>query len=155
MPKLIIHTGEADRVIEFSGTPKVDDVLRIAGISTPHPCGGRGSCGKCSIVLSGSIFKSNEMEQRAGHAPFLPGGAAGRRNGYAARDAHIKTATSETTCALDPMEGHTGAAVDIGTTTIALKRYDLATGTCIGQVAALNTHRSPLRLTSWGASMPR
>ena len=141
MPKLIIHTGGADRVIEFSGAPKVDDVLRIAGISTPHPCGGRGSCGKCAIVLSGSVSAPNEMEQRAGtrlscQAVLLGDATVTLPN--AARDARIETATSETACALDPREGRTGAAVDIGTTTIALKRYDLATGACIGQAAALN-----------------
>jgi uncharacterized 2Fe-2S/4Fe-4S cluster protein (DUF4445 family) len=40
------------------------------------------------------------------------------------------------------MEGRLGAAVDIGTTTLALKLYDLSSGTALGEAAMLNPQTS-------------
>ena len=50
----------------------------------------------------------------------------------------IQTDSSGSVSVGRAMVGAVGAAVDIGTTTIALKRYDLVTGNLLGQSAMEN-----------------
>lgn len=141
MPELIIHLGDTTVRQVFSGTPVLDEVLQAAGFSLPHPCGGRGACGKCAVQLSGLVSAPNAAEQRAGtrlscQAVLL--GDAEVTLSQASSDARIETSTAVLDRPLRPLPGKTGAAVDIGTTTIAVNRYDLTTGTRTGTAAALN-----------------
>jgi uncharacterized 2Fe-2S/4Fe-4S cluster protein (DUF4445 family) len=54
----------------------------------------------------------------------------------------IESQARTATAAKRPMAGRFGAAVDIGTTTVALRVYDLENGALMGQAAALNPQRS-------------
>lgn len=141
MPELVICKNGANRTIPFEGTPILDEVLQTAGIHTPHPCGGRGGCGKCAVTLTGAVSNPNAAELRAGvrlscQAVLLGDAVAVLPDDHAA--GQIETATNEELTAFCPMPGRYGAAVDIGTTTIALKVYDLSSGGCIGTAACLN-----------------
>lgn len=141
MPELVIWQNGKSRVIRFDGTPVLDAVLHGENIYTAHPCGGRGSCGKCAVELSGAVSEPNEFEKRAGvrlscQAVLL--GDAVALLPDEKQDQQIETSTGEMPDVLCPMEGRIGAAVDIGTTTVAVKAYDLATGACIGTAAGLN-----------------
>ncbi|MGQ9525357.1 MAG: ASKHA domain-containing protein [Armatimonadota bacterium] len=43
------------------------DILRLAqqaGVSIPNTCGGAGTCGKCTVVLRGSVTPPTELETR-------------------------------------------------------------------------------------------
>ena len=66
MSELNIWQNGQYHVQSFSGTPVLDEVLQAAGQSLPHPCGGRGRCGKCAVTLSGAVSPPNEAERRAG-----------------------------------------------------------------------------------------
>ena len=141
MPELVIWQNGKSRVVRFDGTPVLDAVLHGENIYTPHPCGGRGSCGKCAVELSGAVSEPNDFEKRAGmrlscQAVLL--GDAVALLPDEKQDQQIETSTGEMPDVLCPMEGRIGAAVDIGTTTVAVKAYDLATGACIGTAAGLN-----------------
>ena len=145
MAELRIMRGGETVVVRFEGQPLLDDVLRQAGVYTPHPCGGRGTCGKCAVELYGNVSASNTAEEKAGvrlscqavllgdAVVVLPEEQGG---------AQIETSTGQAEFEFCPMEGKLGAAVDIGTTTIAVKLYDLADGRCIGTAAGLNPQRS-------------
>ena len=141
MPELVIWQNGQRRTVHFEGTPVLDAVLHGENIYTPHPCGGRGSCGKCAVELRGAVSEPNDFEKRAGvrlscQAVLL--GDAEVVLPDEKKDQQIETSTGEMTQELCPMDGKIGAAVDIGTTTVAVKVYDLATGACIGTAAGLN-----------------
>ncbi|MBQ7322455.1 MAG: DUF4445 domain-containing protein [Clostridia bacterium] len=140
MPILTVIRNGNVRRLPFEGTPLVSEVLTAAGLLIPHPCGGKGRCGKCAVHITGDISAPTETEQTRGvrlscltrllgdATLTLPDGTDTMR---------IETDTAA------PMlqataNGGFGAAIDIGTTTVALKLYDLACGTCVGTAAAPN-----------------
>lgn len=138
MPILTVFQGKTEHHIPFQGKPTVGEVLIQAGILTPHPCGGKGRCGKCAITATGALSPLTEAEQRLntrlscmtalqGDATVILPDQSG--------EMHIETDTA----ALAPTAAAGfGAAVDIGTTTVAVKLYDLSTGECLGAGAAPN-----------------
>ena len=141
MPELRIWQNGQCRVQSFSGTPVLDEVLQAAGQSLPHPCGGRGRCGKCAVTLAGAVSAPNEAEEKAGvrlscQAVLLGDATVTLPDTAGAME--IETGTGELPEVWQPMEGRLGAAVDIGTTTLAVKVYNLHTGECIGTSAGLN-----------------
>lgn len=141
MPELVIWQNGKSRTVHFEGEPLLDEVLHGENIYTPHPCGGRGSCGKCAVELSGAVSAPNDFEKRAGvrlscQAVLLGDAVVTLPDDK--EDQQIETSTGEQPTELCPMEGRIGAAVDIGTTTIAVKLYDLASGACVGTAAGLN-----------------
>ncbi len=136
----IIRNGE-QITVPFEGAVLLDTLLEKAGIRTPHPCGGRGSCGKCSVVLSGDVSEPNEAEKRAGVRLSCQAMILGHATVVLPdenTDQQIETATGEQPKVLRPMAGTLGAAVDIGTTTVAVKLFSLTTGECVGTAAGLN-----------------
>ena len=106
----------------------------------PHPCGGRGTCGKCAVRLEGAVSQPNEAEQQAGTRLSCQAVILGDANVILQQEvlAQIQTHSAVDAQLGVPMAGNIGAAVDIGTTTIALKRYDLRTGMLLGESAMEN-----------------
>lgn len=145
MPVLtLIHCG-ASRQISFSQPQKLQAVLNRAGILFDHPCGGRGVCGKCAVKLEGCISPPNEAELNAGtrlscQAELL-GDATVWLPGEAVWD-QIEVGASERYEAPAPMAGSYGAAVDIGTTTVALTLCRLRDGKVLASSTCENPQRS-------------
>ena len=140
----IIRDGKSQ---EFTFTPPMllDQALEQAGFSIPRPCGGRGVCGKCAVALEGAVSDPNEAEQKAGtrlscQAMIL--GDARVTLADSRKTEQIEISGIDTPIDLAPMEGRLGAAVDIGTTTLALKLYDLQSGKLLGEAAMLNPQTS-------------
>ena len=52
MSRLLVRRGAQVRALEFTGTPLVSEVLQGANLAPAQPCGGRGTCGKCTVYLS-------------------------------------------------------------------------------------------------------
>lgn len=145
MFKLTITQGGETKTVPFEGPAKLSELLRQAGVWTPHPCGGRGSCGKCAVTVTGAVSPPNAAETRAGtrlSCQIVLLGDAAVTLPDAQNDARIETESIETIQALHPMEGLYGAAVDIGTTTLAAKLFDLQTGECLGTSSRLNPQTS-------------
>ncbi|MBP3655064.1 MAG: DUF4445 domain-containing protein [Clostridia bacterium] len=95
-----------------------------------HPCGGRGICGKCRVLLSGHDEPVLSCRTTLGEEDaevFLPQSLPVSQIAM----------TGESLTSL-PAKGDVGAAVDIGTTTIALALYDMETGGCLAETAMLN-----------------
>ena len=140
----VLHQGKTT-VIQFEGNPLLGDILAEAGFRIPRPCGGRGICGKCAVEVSGSVSAPDPEEQAMGVRlacrTVLMGDAEvtlpEERTGE-----QIQTDGSAAAKELIPMRGRYGAAVDIGTTTIALKLFDLQTGELLGDAAMLNPQGS-------------
>lgn len=140
----IIRDGKSQ---EFNFTPPLllDAALEQAGFSIPRPCGGRGVCGKCAVTLEGAVSDPNEAERKAGTRLSCQAMLLGDARVILAdsrKTEQIEIHGIDTPIDLSPMEGRLGAAVDIGTTTLALKLYDLQSGKLLGEAAMLNPQTS-------------
>jgi len=141
MPKLTIRRGPDETEYTFTGTPLLARALAEAGFSLAQPCGGRGTCGNCAVLsLSGAVSPPNAAEIRAGKRLSCQARLTGNcvvELPPPQRWTDIETGMAEPAPGV-PMAGRIGAAVDLGTTTIVARVYDLATGRALGQAAALN-----------------
>lgn len=88
--------------------------LRKAGFSVPAACGGRGKCGKCRLKLNGVQRLACRVIPTDGDTVELPEAAGG-------------AILTETVDIAAPKAAQSGiaAAVDLGTTTVAVRIYDL------------------------------
>ena len=141
MHKLTVTRGGARWEIAFEGVRRLADLLEEAGIAVSSPCGGRGACGKCRAALSGAVSEPNDAEQRAGSRlvcqAVITGDACADLPAEAAME-QIETGGAGGPCTPDPGRSGLGAAVDIGTTTVALRLCDLADGRSLAEAACLN-----------------
>ena len=101
----------------------------------PHPCGGKGICGKCRVRATGAL-SSLAAEERRHLTPFEIG--EGMRLSCCAvveGDCRVTVDTDSVMAVVDgkasaaptsPIFAAYGVAVDIGTTTLAARLYDTA-----------------------------
>ncbi len=141
MPRIILWQNGQKRDAHFEGAPLLSELLDRLGLAVPQPCGGRGRCGKCRVEGTGELSPPNALEQAAGGRLAcqmrlvgdceitLPGSQG---------MGQIQLDGKENLGVLRPMPGRFGAAVDLGTTTIALKLFDLATGRHLASAAQAN-----------------
>lgn len=143
MSELIIHQGGARKAVQFEGTPLLQEVLTQAGIPFDHPCGGRGTCGKCSAEITGSVSLPNALERQAGHRLTCQVRLLGDAQIWLPEfENPFIEISGRTTAANNPMPGIYGVAVDIGTTTLALKLFELKTGKQLAAEGIMNPQRS-------------
>ena len=145
MPELTVIRGDSARVITFEPGRILMDVLLDHDIAGPHPCGGRGVCGKCAVRLTGSVSEPNSAEIAAGARLACQAVLLGDAAVVLPRDSameQIEMGSDGALVPVDPMPGDYGAAVDIGTTTVAVKLYDLKSGVCLGEAGLLNPQTS-------------
>lgn len=140
----VLHNG-SNRRIPFSAPRKLQDVLREAGILAEHPCGGNGLCGKCAVKLEGCVSEPSEAEKTAGTRLSCQAVLLGDAMVWLSEGAsleQIEVGSADSYGAPDPMPGRFGAAVDIGTTTIALTLCRLSDGEVLASAACENPQRS-------------
>ena len=141
MPKLTVLRGGAKWTLPFEGERRLDELLMENDLAVPQPCGGRGVCGKCAVELSGHVSEPNAAERRAGHRLACQAVLLGDAQIILpdeARMEQIALSGAAAARAVRPMAGRLGAAVDVGTTTLACKLYDLQTGACLAEAGARN-----------------
>ena len=99
------------------------------------PCGGAGRCGKCRVVARGVLSEPSPEELRALSANELARGVRLACCARALGDCEVLTGTNAPAFILGesgalpapaPMFRRAGAAVDIGTTTLAACLYGFA-----------------------------
>lgn len=143
---LTLDVSPTDRVKPLT------DLFRAAGYPLNTRCGGKGLCDGCMIhLLAGDL--SERGTDRAVHAPaqnlraceFSPAGDATLAipqrallayEPHALIDFVLNVAVGRQP--LDATPGALGAAIDIGTTTIAVLLVDLATGKVLARAAEFN-----------------
>lgn len=141
MAILNIHRGPRVIPISFDPPASLSDLLAGQDITFFQPCGGRGSCGKCAVMLSGNVSDPNAAEVRCGvrlacQAMLL--GDADVTLPDILPMQQIEAGRKTQLLPLNPMCRTYGAALDIGTTTIVLQLYDLRTGQMLGAASVLN-----------------
>ena len=112
------------------------ELLRENGFALTAPCGGKGLCGKCRVTLvNGSVTKellACRSKVEGACTVILPGAFQG---------GEILSDTVRGDFRLTPRSGF-GAAVDIGTTTVAVKLFDLSNGRELAGDTAWNAQGS-------------
>ncbi len=95
------------------------NALRREGYSLPAACGGKGRCGKCRVMVNGVSRLACRVMPNPNDIIILPEHSGG------------KILTETLPIKLDDVENRKNgyvAAIDLGTTTIALRLYDFASG---------------------------
>lgn len=143
MPVLTIIQNGSRREIPFVGQTRLHDALREAGVLLDHPCGGKGTCGKCAVVLEGCVSEPNDAEKKAGSRLSCQAVLLGDAAVWLDEDTTLQQieVSGESFAARQPMKGRFGAAIDIGTTTMALKLCRLSDGAVLGAAACANPQR--------------
>ena len=132
MSRILAYQGDHCFELEAAAGETLLEVLRRGGIALSAPCGGGGKCGKCRVVLQRDGRRESVLACQyrvegdcVVHVPALTGGS-------------ICTGGEERTLPFTPGRAGLGAAVDIGTTTVAVRLYDLADGSLLGTDSAWN-----------------
>jgi uncharacterized 2Fe-2S/4Fe-4S cluster protein (DUF4445 family) len=141
MPKLTIRRENTQTEYRFTGTPTLAQALAAAGFALPLPCGGRGTCGNCAVLaLTGEVSPQTGAETRFGARLACQARLVG--DCAVTLPPEQRWAAIETAAAAPergrPMPGRYGAAIDLGTTTVVARVYDLQTGAALGESARLN-----------------
>ena len=121
------------------------------------PCGGRGKCGKCRMIVTGEVspvtdserkFVSDEELRRGVRLSCMTRVMGDCRALPLAEheDAKILTAAKGAVYTVNPTFHRYGAAIDVGTTTVVGRLYDTS-GVCLSSDAVLNPQ------SEWGADV--
>lgn len=103
--------------IKTEGGETLLSALRRSGFTLPAACGGRGKCGKCRVGVNSVSRLACRVVPNDGDVVTLPEKSGDR----------ILTQTPEIVSCAGKMSG-LAAAVDLGTTTVAVRIYELADG---------------------------
>ncbi len=141
---LIVRSGRKTKKLFFEAPSLLSDILEEGSISVPKPCGGRGNCGKCKVELTGAVSEPNEQEQYFGARLMCQAiilGDAEVRIHETAPLKQIEIGGAKIDEVVVPEAGKLGAAIDIGTTTLAVRVYDLNIEKMIGELGEENPQR--------------
>ena len=132
MSSIHVIQGEKSAVLMAETGENLLELLRKNGFYPDAPCGGNGRCGKCRVDLirdgsSRSVLSCRSVVEGDCRV-IVPERSSG---------GEILTEGSGQPLCLSPRAG-LGAAVDIGTTTVALRLFELSSGRELGQKSAWN-----------------
>ena len=132
MSRILAYQGDHCFELTCAEGENLLELLRRGGVQLSAPCGGTGKCGKCRVEIARDGKRESVLacQYRAEgdctvYVPALTGGS-------------ICTEGQERTLSFTPGRSGLGAAVDIGTTTVAVRLYDLADGSLLGTDSAWN-----------------
>ncbi len=141
MPTLTIRRGPQAFAVDFEGGQPLSALLEKAGQELARPCGGRGSCGKCAVALTGDVSAPNGAEMRCGTRLACQAVVLGDAEVILPDVLPLEQIEGGSGRVLPigrVMPGRYGAAADIGTTTLALRLVDLQSGECLAGSGMLN-----------------
>ena len=135
MSIITIYNNEEKTEYFFTPGEKLLTLLRERGFAPDAPCGGRGLCGKCKVLLDRGSGKESVLA-----CAVVPDGdctvwLTDRREDLSWND------TAGDTSVQTGRRGF-GAAVDLGTTTVAVSLLDLSSGKRLGSASRWNVQRS-------------
>ena len=140
MIRLTVVRGDNTTILEYPEPVLLSTVFAEHGLPVEMPCGGKQRCLKCRVQAEGALSPLTEREREHLTAQEIAAGwryacmttalgDATVRLPERAKDAdRIVTGGRAVEVTLQPWGKRFGAAVDIGTTTLAMYLYDLASG---------------------------
>ena len=127
MSSIEVRCGGKVHAVKAADNETLLAALRKAGFSVPAACGGRGKCGKCRVKLNGVQRLACKVIPTDGDTVELPEAAGGA----------ILTDTVDIAAPKASQSG-IAAAVDLGTTTVAVRIYDLENAAELRTLSAWN-----------------
>ncbi len=146
MPTLTVIYGNETKTVEVPAGILVGEAVAKTGLPLEQPCAGRGTCGKCKVLVEAGIANPNEIERKH----LTPGELA--LDNRLACCAHIET---DARVVLSPIivysnknfrssnrykltDSPLGLAIDLGSTTAAAFLTILDNGEVCAGAASLN-----------------
>jgi len=146
MPFVTVVSGEESVTIEIEDGSLLGDAIAVAGLPLEQPCAGRGTCGKCKVLVEEGAAQPDEIERK-----FLTAGELAINNRLACRarvqgdvkvmlapivvySNKIFRASSRYKTTSTPL----GLAIDLGSTTVAALLTMLDDGEVCAGGASLN-----------------
>ena len=130
MVRVTVVCGDERREFSARAGENIKEFLTSHGFFLPSFCGGRGTCGKCRVdVTEGGTTKTVLACQST-----LSGDCTVT---LSARSEAAFASVGRTLAGFSPRAG-LGAAVDLGTTTVAVSLFDLSDGSLLGRTGAWN-----------------
>ena len=142
MPELLIHGAAGETRLPFSDEPLLSDLLANHPDSPGKPCGGGGKCGQCAVYASGALFP---VPDENGKVLSCQARLCGDAEVWLPRHKAMKQIETEAkgeAYPLSPLIGQYALAVDIGTTTLAMRLIRLSDGAILSTVASENPQRT-------------
>ncbi|MDR1579601.1 MAG: ASKHA domain-containing protein [Synergistaceae bacterium] len=128
-----VKTARGERGVEAVTGANLLDVLRANDIPIAANCGGRGTCGKCGVIIEGVRRLACETKV----APEMRVEIETEENSFVIVTNYADKADVETAGAIScPC-----VAIDIGTTTVVLQLIDASDGRVVGTRSFLNGQR--------------
>ena len=62
MPKITVTYGEKVETVEAEAGSIIGDAIAATGLPLEQPCAGRGTCGKCKILVESGVAPPDEIE---------------------------------------------------------------------------------------------
>jgi len=113
--------------IESSGNCTLLELLQQSGLHPDAPCGGKGTCGKCRVLVDGKEALSCQTTVDRDMTVTLP----------QKRQAQILTSSAEESLATDGRHRY-ALAYDIGTTTVVAFLLDGINGKTLAKASCIN-----------------
>ena len=141
MKSFYARINPSGKTLNFSSETLLIDLIYDAGLGVTSPCGGKGTCGKCSVKASGMLSEKTEKEKE-----FLSD--ENMRLACQAKAAgDIEITLDDTSPVLEKFhikidsDSDFGAAVDIGTTAVKMSLVNLKTKISYNLASYLNPQR--------------
>lgn len=150
MPTIKIRTGNSEINVSARLGQSLAQVLKEQGIPFSLPCGGNHTCGACRLTVRGKVtppqpserafLSEGEFQQGLRLACFCRV-AGDLRLDLTAGQAAPSILSWAPLPDFTPTETGLGAAVDIGTTTVVVRLYDLQTREVLSEAMEENAQR--------------
>ncbi len=150
MHQLTIVQNGKTLVREFTEPLLLSQAIQECSLALSMPCGGNHSCGKCRVMLQGGspnppspqearLLTPQELQSGLRLACFTSVAQSARVELPSSRGEHIASGGQMPAfTSASPFTGPLGAAIDIGTTTVVVYLYELATARLLATCAAHN-----------------
>ncbi len=63
MPRITVLFGETEKTIEATVGQTVGEIVALTGLPLEQPCAGRGTCGKCKVLVESGVAPPDEIER--------------------------------------------------------------------------------------------
>lgn len=136
----IVHK-HGEQNITASPAQTLLTAMREAGYTLAADCGGDGRCGKCRVKVTGPVKTraGENFEARGEWLLACEHSPAGPCRVELPAEAELRVVTSAK--AIPGGGTELGAAIDIGTTTVAVSLYELASGRSLGSLGRRSAQR--------------
>ncbi|MCL2507891.1 MAG: ASKHA domain-containing protein [Oscillospiraceae bacterium] len=149
MSTAIINAEQEKYTVEFTPPKKLTELLPGGKLLLELPCGGRGKCHKCKITARGELSPEGDGEMKLLSVAERESGIRFACLTYALGDVTLELAGRKndllivmehqlSVSGFEPLGKKFGAAVDVGTTTVAAYLFELSGGKLLAEAAAVN-----------------